>query len=547
MADLTQDPYEFDFADTLLVLRKRKWMIIAIATLAAAAAFIMSNRQIPRYTSAAQVLVKPLLPSTPGLYPRLVSMDTEATIATSEGVATLAAEELGITPAEALSGISTSSPEDTDILVITSVAEDAYVASDKANALADSYLTYKIDSVIDTRNEQKANLEKRIPGLEKKRAQAQQEFTKAKPLSNKAAVAFGRMNQLIGEIAVIRSQLLALEGVAPDVGSIVSQAVPATSPSSPKPVRATVIAFLIGLGLAIGLSFARERLDEGINGRDNFESVLGAPVLAGIPHGSWKQRETATAVFLTDDNSAAAEAYRALRTNLRYIARDGGQVFLITSSTLGEGKTTTTANLAACMAATGDRVVAISADLRKPALHKHFELTNDVGLSDILQGRATAVDAIQRCGIESLRVIASGSNPRNPAELLGSASFGTLLMELRGIADVILIDSPPVLAVSDALILAPMCDGVIVVASAGESSTGALEEVRNQLDLVGANLVGGVLNDIDASQAKYYPGSYRYSYAGKYNYGYRDAHDDAGDPGESDEGGSLKSEALWDA
>ena len=229
-----------------------------------------------------------------------------------------------------------------------------------------------------------------------------------------------------------------------------------------------------------------------------------------------------------------AEAYRTLRTNLQFIAKDEGfKVAAVTSATAGEGKTTTASNLAFTLAQTGQRVVAVSCDLRKPRLHSFYGLSNYRGLSDILQGTSTVAEASQSlAGTPSLRVIASGSVPANPAELLGSKEMLGFLDNLRKVADFVILDCPPVLAVSDALILSPLSDGVIMVADAQSTSRGAATHAAEQLIQVGANLIGSVLNNFDRSQAAYYP------YQNAYYYGSYDYHYHEPDPAEERSHGS---------
>ena len=163
--------------------------------------------------------------------------------------------------------------------------------------------------------------------------------------------------------------------------------------------------------------------------------------------------------------SPAAEAYRSLRTNLQFISRDGSvRVISVTSPHAGEGKTTTVANLATTLALTGKRVMALSADLRKPRLHRFFGLDNEKGLSSVLAGQAQLADVARRVeGLDSLRIVTSGPVPPNPAELLSSDEMELLLRHLRSTADYVVIDTPPALVVTDAMIVAPRVDGVVVV------------------------------------------------------------------------------------
>jgi capsular exopolysaccharide synthesis family protein len=164
-------------------------------------------------------------------------------------------------------------------------------------------------------------------------------------------------------------------------------------------------------------------------------------------------------------------------------------------------------------------VVAISCDLRKPRLHRFFGLTNDVGVTSILRDGVSVPEAAQRVsGINSLRVIASGPVPHDPAELLSAEEMEEMLSDLRKYADYVLVDTAPVLVVSDALTVAPKTDGVIIMADAGNTMRGAVKATREQLELVGANIVGAVFNNFDPARAKMYYGSYKYHYYSSYTY-----------------------------
>ncbi len=188
----------------------------------------------------------------------------------------------------------------------------------------------------------------------------------------------------------------------------------------------------------------------------------------------------------------------------------------MTSPLLGEGKTTTVANLAVTLAQTGKRVIALSCDLRKPKLHRFFDLKNDIGVTSILTGQAALAEAAQRCSVDTLRIVASGPVPPNPAELLDSREMDLLLEELRLYCDYVVIDTPPVLAVADALILATRSDGVLVVADASRTTRSSVAFVREQVEQVGGKIVGGILNNLDARRARNYPSYHHYYYSYRY-------------------------------
>jgi capsular exopolysaccharide synthesis family protein len=267
----------------------------------------------------------------------------------------------------------------------------------------------------------------------------------------------------------------------------------------------------------VGVAFLRERLDDRLRGRGDLEVQSGAPVLAVVPHlGSWKKDHT-TVVTLEEPKAAASEAFRMLRTGLLFAATQRElKTILVTSANPGEGKTATVANLAVVLAQANKRVIAVSADLRKPRLHRFFGMKNDQGLTHVLAGEIESHEALLHPGGDHLGVLASGPVPGNPAEVLTSEAMGELLSKLKEVADFVLLDLPPVLAVSDALALAPFADGVILVADAEHTSRHAVAQARHQLDQVNAHVIGAMLNNFDPSRARAYPYYYQYYYTYRY-------------------------------
>ena len=303
---------------------------------------------------------------------------------------------------------------------------------------------------------------------------------------------------------------------SPDATQLVGEASLPTHPYSPDYARNLVLAFILGAVLAVSVAFLRERFDDRMAWRDDFEEIIGAPVLAVVPRvPSWRKRKATKLSTRDDPRGAAAEAYRTVRTNLEFVARTGDKKILVVASpSMGEGKTTTTANLAVSLAQTGKYVIALSCDLRKPRLHKFFDLSNDRGVTTILKDGASVLDVIQRTGVDNLRLISSGPVPHNPAELLGSKAMAELISDLRRLADYIVIDTAPVLQVADCLVIAPQTDGVILVVDASSTTKAAVRVVSQQLDQVGAEMLGGIFNDFDPNDAKSYPGYYKYYYYG---------------------------------
>ncbi len=211
-------------------------------------------------------------------------------------------------------------------------------------------------------------------------------------------------------------------------------------------------------------------------------------------------------VTLADPRSPASEAYRTLRTNIQFSSLDKPlRTILITGVEPGEGKSTTLANLAVVMAQGGKRVIAVDCDLRRPSLHKLFALPSEPGLTTaLLEGKGRPL--LQETIVPGLRLLTSGPLPPNPSELLGSRHFEELLGSLVSDADVVLLDAPPVIAVSDAAVLASKVDGVILVINAGKTKRDLARRAKSLLQNVNAPLLGAVLNNapLDKGLYRYY-------------------------------------------
>ena len=508
------------------VLWRRKWSILLIVALTTGSALFFSYRRTPIYSSTAEVQVTPLTASqilTTNPYWTLANMDNETHVVQSAAVADLANKAMG---ADAGSGtLSVSVPSNTQILQIGYSDADPQTAQEGAQAFANAYLTYRTKVALAAYTQARQAIQTQIDQLKGDLQRAQAALAAAPPASSDATVAANEVDQISTQIAGLNTQVASL--TAPDItpGTLIQPAVVPAAPSSPNHRQDAALGFVAGLVLGIGFAFLRERMDDRIHGRAELEAAVGAPVLAVVPKvKGWRKRSQTPLVTTSASGSPAAEAYRTLRTNLQFISHDGStRVISVTSPEAGEGKTTTVANLAATLARTGKRVVALSADLRKPRLHRFFGLANDQGLTSILAGQAQLADVARRVeGLDSLRVVTSGPVPPNPAELLSSDAMESLLDLLRSTADYVVIDTAPALYVSDPMIVAPRVDGVLVVVDADATTGGAASHAVDQLAQVGARVIGSVLNGFDASKARYY---------GRYGYRYHHRYGDLGENG----------------
>jgi capsular exopolysaccharide synthesis family protein len=272
----------------------------------------------------------------------------------------------------------------------------------------------------------------------------------------------------------------------------------------PKPKQYALLAGIVGALLAGAVVVLIGILDSSLRTPQQLEEILEAPVLAAVP----VIRDRVPIVFKAGDVSTpAAEAYRMLRTGLEFIEADTPlRTLLVASGRPGEGKSTTAANLAATLAQSGRRIILVDADLRRPTLHKFFEQSNRCGLTTALLHRdgEHVGKYLLATGITNLRLLTSGPLVANPGDLLGSRRMADLLEELRAEADMVVVDSPPLLVVADGLILTRGCDAVLLVTMAGLAEADMLGQAREQLSRAHAQLVGVVFNRVPESYNPYY-------------------------------------------
>ena len=518
------DDYEatIDLREYIAVLRARRWTILVVTILVLGAAIGFSAMQTPQYTAQSRVLVEiPLLETG---QPQLVNLETERQLVDSQTVATLAREDLGVDESvdSLLRGLVVSAPPEAEVLEISYTSTSPTLARDAANSFADAYISFKRERQSGDLEAEQEALEERMSSAEAQLAQITTEAEQAEADDNEALAATLENNRtsLIARIGVLQQQLDDLQASRSDrvaAGEVIETAELPRGPSSPNYVTNSLLGLFLGLGLGVGLAFLRERLDDRFRGRTDVEEQTGAPVLATIPHfRSEKKSATPDLVAAIRPKSTTSEAYRSLRTNLLFITGiENAKSILITSAQAGEGKTVTAANLGVVLAQAGNRVIVVSADLRRPTLEKQLGIDRGPGLSNWLA--ATDGDdlwsLIKDPGIRNLRVLPSGPIPPNPAELLTTARFGTLVELLEENADYVLFDSAPVLAVADSSIVSARVGLTIMVINAGTTHRTAVQHAATELHRVGARIAGNVLNGLDPSGSPYYYGPYTYDYS----------------------------------
>lgn len=318
-----------------------------------------------------------------------------------------------------------------------------------------------------------------------------------------------------------------------EIVRVIDQAIEPEYPVSPRKTLNLLLGALIGLGLGIGLTFLIEFFDDSIKNPDVLEK-MGLSILAIIPEISQKEitgkaamsngngaKENdptqARLVAHLDPKSPISEAYRTLRTNIQFQNMKNKQsTIMVTSSTPKEGKSTTIANLAITMSQMGSRVLLVDTDLRRPVVHSIFNLQKDKGLTNFLVGKMSFLDVVKPTFVDNLSIVTSGPLPPNPSELISSDMMDRFVQESGDNFDIVLFDSPPIIAVTDAAILSTKVDGAILVVKAHQTQKNAIARAKNLLDKVNANIVGCLLNSVNVEKA--YGSNYYYYYYHYYSY-----------------------------
>lgn len=321
-------------------------------------------------------------------------------------------------------------------------------------------------------------------------------------------------NALSDEFVVLVKELETPEdGHRPDARVVVEQhaSIP-DHPVIPKTARNVVSGLALGVLLGVGLAFLRDLTDNTVKDRQSVEAITNAGIVGTIPLD--KERREHPAISFDTDNSAIAEAFRKLRTNLHFLAIDNPpRVILVTSSMPNEGKSTTAINIALSLAEAEHNVLLVDGDMRRPSLAKYLGHIGQVGFSTVLSGGTSFDKALQKTRYPHLTVLTAGAVPPNPSELLGSQTAQKLIHEMREQFDYVIIDSSPLLAVTDAALLATSSDGVLLIVRSGQTKRDQLTHAVSSLSDVGAPILGAVFNMISGRGGSSY--SYQYRYYGE--------------------------------
>jgi len=540
---------ELELRDYLRVVLRRKWIIAAVVGVVVTSALVASFLQTPLYQGSAQVLLQPRSSETPfdpntGVRTDPArEVDTEIQVMGSQPIRDAVQAKLGPVPK-----VSASSVGQTDVIAVRATSADPARAAAVADGYAEAYIEFRRKQAVDGLLQAGKAIQDKIAELQTQIADLDKQVGTG-PVDKRTPEqqsADEKRSNFITQQGLVKQTLdkLQVDATLKSGGAqLVTKATVPTSPVSPKPVRNGVLAVLGGLILGVGLAFLFEYLDDSLRTKDDMERAApGIPVIGVIPAvPGWKSRERPELVSLTDPSSMAAEAYRSVRTAVQVIGLDRPvRTLQVTSPNAGEGKTTTLANLAVSLARAGQRVVVVCCDLRRPRVHEFFGLDNAIGFTSVLRGDVTLAEAVQWVPGESrLVLLASGPIPANPSELLSGRRTVEVLTALQAQADIVLIDSPPVLPVTDAAVLSGRVDATIVVASAKSTTRKELARTAELLSQVDAPVVGMVLNGV--TQEAGYGYEYRYRHYGSTEPTEPSRNGHAADPGAVRQGPSGRS------
>ncbi len=520
MAETVDARSELDLSQYLDALWRRKWLVLLATVVMAGAAYGFSASQDPVYEATAQFRIESSVNELVAESARSSqeSVQSEVQVLQSAPVLDRVREKLGgVAPP-----ITVDTVSGTEFIRVTAESGEPESAAAIPNAYVDAYVEYRrqqtIDELTPVRNQSQARydaVQAEINDLTRQLASVSQltQPVTYNDLVDRRAAAQNRLSTIRSELDQYETRMGLITGGATDG----TPATPPAKPSKPQPVRTGLLALPVGLVFGIGLVFLFEHLDDSIKSKDDLQQATGSglPVLGLIPAVPWRDRAQARVVSLENPSSPPSEAYRSLRTSVQFLALDGPLHCLqVTSGSQGEGKTTTAANLALMMARAGERpVVVVDCDLRRPRLHEFFDLSNDIGFTSVLHGEVPVSAALQRFDDEpGLSVLVSGPVPSDPSELLASRRTAEVLASLRADGALVLLDTPPVLPVTDALVVSKWVDATLLVTAAGQTTRRQVQRVIELLAQVDAPLVGTVLNQAPSGGSS----GYGYGYGSYY-------------------------------
>ena len=529
------------------------WLIVLCALVAGATAFLVSSNMTPIYQATSRLMINQgNSPGTSSSYSDILVSErvasTYSKLMTSGSTLTEALSRLGIDmPAEDLAaqitGVNVTPIRDTQLVDLTVKGISPELAAAVANALPQVFVEELREVQSGRFSESKASLQAQLDELSQQVELAELKMSNLEDAKTaQDQLEYGRLRNALTQYQGSYANLLQTyemlrltEAQSLDTIVVMEPAKTPISPVSPRTMNNVLLATIVGGMLALGLVFLVEYLDDRIRTPEDLKRVTTLPVLGMISQLSGKgtsgEALSADLISATEPRNPTVEAYRRLRTNLQFYNVDQGlHSLVVTSANPSEGKSMTAVNLAIVLAQSGQKVVLVDADMRKPRLHKIFGIMRKPGLSEVLasglppESSLISVGPTLAPGVPNLRVLVAGGKAPNPAELLGSQRMQAVVDYLKQESDVVIFDAPPLLAVADAQVTGRMVDGTLLIVNTQKTSGTDLQRAIEMLEQVNVPLWGVVLNRLSRSGRGYYYYSYDYYYADS----------DSDDPGESE-------------
>lgn len=543
-----------EFNQYLRIIFKRWWLLLLLTAVGVSSAVFYTARQTPVYRSTVTLLLSPAA-SQDSLLPQYLSDRTSQLAQTytrylrtrTFAELVIKREELNISADELVASVEARVVEGTQFFEITASGSTPERAQLLATIIANSFIDENLAqqreqlAVRQSASESGAMQSLLREKLERERQYYEQQVAglreqveqiKSQPPSTARDETLALVQDQLSSyedrlLAIMSGQISLQPAVATNQINTVSVIEGAPLPSSPvntRKVQDILFALLASLLVGVILAFALEYLDYTVKSPDELEVLIGQPPIGVLSDDTGSNTGNGTEsdelVVLARSQSPISEAFRALRTNIRF-SRVGQELrsLVITSAGPGEGKTTIAANLAVVLAQSGQRVLLIDADMRRPTIHKRFQMVNNLGLSSLMLAEDPMNPLVlerhlQPGPVENLHILTSGPIPPNPAELLSTEFARNLFDELEKRVDIVIYDSSPALTVTDAVILASRADAVLQVVQAGVTRRDVTLRCREVLQRVGANVLAPLLNRVKANDVGYY----HYYYNSKYGY-----------------------------
>jgi len=524
--------------DYVQTLWRWAWLLLLVAIAAGAVAYYLTDQQPRVYQASTRAVVNVVTGSDyydaySASYGAQRLAETYAQTMITPELLRSVSDRLGH---EITGDITVSPVENSAILTVTVTDSDPQKAADTANMVISTFSEKILTDQSSRYTELKQGLEEEIARIDQNLTQINERLAVLQIKEAELAAAEARAAEMekagLDPIEVVRDpndyvaraqlelaqsqyqstrsslfynlqQIKLTEVQSATTISQITQAVADENPIQPQPLKSAGLAAVVGLMAAAGIVFLIAFLQDEVRDPEEFTRKWGVPVVGVITHYPSGQDQLIT---VAKPRMPVSEAFRSLRTNLQFSGIDAPlKTVLVTSASPSDGKSSVVANLAAVMAQSEKEVVLVDGDMRRPTLHKVLKLSNRIGLSDyFIRTPEKMTGVVKKTKVNGLSIITSGSLPPNPSELLGSSRMQDVLRLLEKHFDMVLLDSPPLLAVTDALILAKSVDGVLLVVDPKKTKRGAIRQAIEQLQRLDARLLGVVLNNIKVKRSSYY-------------------------------------------